>query len=72
MDDLKLSWYFIYASRCSIGQPYPITAANVSSSIYTANDAYVRGLNLFVPADCVACGQEAYKQEAQAEMLQKG
>ncbi len=39
-----------------------------SCILFTANDAYVRDLELIIPADCVASGQEQHKQEALAYM----
>ena len=35
-----------------------------SCILFTANDAYVRDLEVFVPADCVASAQERHKQDA--------
>lgn len=39
-----------------------------SCILFTANDAYVRDLELFIPADCVASGDETHKREALAYM----
>ncbi|MBO0937515.1 cysteine hydrolase [Fibrella sp. HMF5335] len=35
-----------------------------SCILFSANDAFVRDLELFIPADCVAAEQETYKQDA--------
>jgi nicotinamidase-related amidase len=36
--------------------------------LFTANDAYMRGLKLFVPRDCVACNSAAENQQTLALM----
>lgn len=39
-----------------------------SCILFTANDAYVRDLELVIPADCVAAGNEAHTRDALAYM----